>query len=63
VSAQETPPTDILDAIGHCAAAMDDEPSLKDELHVLRLSSYPLAHCHVHIDPTPGVARWPGADP
>ena len=40
----ESPSSDILDAISRCAAAMDDEAQLRDELHVLRLSSDPLAH-------------------
>lgn len=41
---REYPSNDILEAISRCAAVMDDEAQLKDELHVLRLSSDPLAH-------------------
>lgn len=37
-------PSDILDSISRCAAVMGDDACLQDELHVLRLSSDPLAH-------------------
>lgn len=44
VTEQDSPSNDILDAISRCAAVMDDDESVKDELHLLRLSSDPLAH-------------------